>query len=535
MARAFGRDTPVLQPALRHHGRGMWLLWPALQYRVVTPIMEQPELNVFQRGILDLARCGKRKPTDWAELLGLEPEFVQLVRDGLRTMRYLDAFEGPTDAGLRALDDGFLDPTRVVVTHVYQDPFTGAVWPAYVDTPVAVSTRWIGKYKAKLEVPGGSGPATVTAIEVPCTNLGKVGPPSAGDIIEQVSRGRRIGVWGEHGARWNRRAPGRVVARVSVLNAGEPVYLPVQVAAEKTSDNGRTWVAVNPFTGNAYERLRRSILNRSGSHEILREALHRLVGHSSVAHLSEYDRMKEDRKRRYRAQFEVRFGTRLRDHQEIEELLAMVEFHWENARSGTSPEVDLEQTAHYAWRVHEVILRRLPERWQVPTWPAEIPGGTPPWRKIIPICERIGLSHNEYRNLWKFTSNSSVTKAVAEFGRNGDPKVPDLMLIAVLSADAHGLDHPIRQLIRSHPNLLTEWHEASGARNRGSHGEIEQTPAIRARAARDLAFDLTECLMTALHQTDEEKEPPAHGQESEPPPTNPSAAAPRAAIGAGGP
>lgn len=536
MARAFGRDTPVLEPVLRHRGRGLWLLWPALQYRVVTPVMEQPELNVFQRGLLDLARCGKREPAEWAELLGLEPEFVHLVRDGLRTMGYLDPYEVPTEAGLQALDDGFLDPTRVVVTHVYQDPFTGAVWPAYSDAPQAVSARWVAKYKAKVEIPMGTGSATVSAVEVPCTDLEKVDPPSAGEIIEQVSRGRRIQAGDEQVSRWSRRAPGRVVSRLSVLNAGDPVYLPVQVTAERDKDGERTWLAVNPFTGKAYERLRRSVLNRSASHELLRRELLRLVGHGSWAHLSEYDRMKEDRKRGYRERFELKFGSRIRDHQELGELLAMVEFHWENARTGASPDADLGQTAHFAWRVHEVVLRGLPGRWQVPPWPGASPGDPLPWRKLMEACGRIGLSGNEYRNLEGFRNNGKIVDALKRVGGSREPNVPELMLIAVLSADAHGPEHPIRQLIRTRPNLLTEWQDASGARNRGSHGEIEQTPAARAEAARELAFDLTGCFLTSLYPTAEEKETPAHGQKSEPqPPVGTAAAAAGGAIDADGP
>jgi hypothetical protein len=514
MARAFGRETPVMRPKDLHRGRSTWLLWPALQYRVVTPLVDEPELNVFQRGILGLAQCGERDPGRWAELLGLEPEFAQLVRDGLSTMQYLDEHNAPTEAGLKSLDDGFLDPTRIVVTHVYQDPFTGAIWPAHVENPVTVSVRWVAEHKAKLDVARDAATATVTAIAVPGPDLGKVERPTSAEILEQVSRGRRIEVWGEHGERWRRRGPDRITARVSALDSGEPVYLPVQIAVSQPKGAERSWTAINPFTGRPYERLRRSVLNRCSSHERLGRELQRLIGRPAEAHLIEYDQMRAERKSRYRARFEVDFGGRLRGHPELAELLTMVEFHWENARASADNDADLELTTNYAWRAHEVVLRGLPTRWPVPPWPAASSGDPSPWRKLMEVCKRIGLEGNEYRNLSTFfKKNDEIKRALLRVESGKGPKNPDLMLFAVLSAGAHGSDHPVQNLIGKHPYLLTEWSEASAARNSGSHGPIERTALSRAEIARQLAFVLTECFLKSLHPSDEGKEPPAHGQE----------------------
>jgi hypothetical protein len=509
MARAFDRNTPVLQPREFHRGRSSWLLWPALQYRVVTPLVEEPELNVFQRGILGLARCGERDPTRWAELLGLETEFAQLVRDGLSTMQYLDAENTPTEAGLRSLEDGFADPTRIVVTHVYQDPFTGAVWPAHVENPMTVGVRWPANHIARLDAAA----AALTAIAVPGPDLGEVEPPDAAEILEQVSRGRRIEVWGEHVDRWRRRGPTRITARVSVLDSGEPVYIPVQVAVSQPKGGERSWNAINPFTGQRYERLRRSILNRCATHEPLSRELQRLIGRPSEARLTEFEQLQTERKSLYLERLDSKFGSGLHEHPELAELLTLVELHRDNANAGVDNHADLELTVNYAWRSNEVVLRSLPKSWKIPPWPDSSPG-VPSWRKLLEVCNRIGLEGNEFRILHgHFKKNGSIKDALAlvEDGKC-HANNPSLMLYAIVSADAHRADHPIRRLIVSHPFLLTEWWEASDARNSGSHAAITRTAVGRAESARQLAFELTECFLQSLRPSAERKETPPHGQ-----------------------
>src|SRR5206468_1196651 len=101
---------------------------------------------------LGLARAGQRDLAGIADLLGLETELAELVRDDLRTLKYLDEFGAITPAGSAALADGFLDPQRIVVTHVYQDPFTGALWPATVPAPVLLGAKWLAQSRAELDL-----------------------------------------------------------------------------------------------------------------------------------------------------------------------------------------------------------------------------------------------------------------------------------------------------------------------------------------------------------------------------------------------
>ena len=190
---AFGPDVPVLTPGrTTYQRRHAWLLWPALQYRVVTPLVYEPAVNTFQRAMLGLVRAGQRDLGTMAGLLGLEPEFAELVRDDLRTLRYLDEFGVVTPAGEAALDDGFLDPQRIVVTHVYQDAWTGALWPTAVPAPMLVGARWAEQDWAEVDIGTVGDTANVRALAIPAK--GELpDAPSADDVVEAVSRGSQTG------------------------------------------------------------------------------------------------------------------------------------------------------------------------------------------------------------------------------------------------------------------------------------------------------------------------------------------------------
>jgi hypothetical protein len=505
MARAFDRDTPVLAPGPRHKGKAAWLLWPAMQFRVVSPLLDDPQINVFQRALLGLARCGKRDLSEMASLLGLEPAFAKLVQDDLRTMQYLDQSGALTEQGALALEDGFLDPTKIVVTHVYQDPFSGMVWPASVATPVMVNATWTGPYKVQIAVPGGRGAGPEFALEVPGPDPGGLELPETTEVIEQISRGHRIETWGEPGPHWQRRPPKRLVSRVSLLNSGEPVYIPVQIVADRPrsgdADARATWQALNPFSGRTSARLRSLVANHCASHEPLRRRLESFIGRPPGTDLAAYDQLKEAKRDYYRQRFELEFGSSLRGHPRLEQILTVIEFNWDDSANSGDPDVELGLVTHYAWRIHEVLLREISRRWPVSRQRFGGEGGDV-WNRLRRACQRIGLDGTEYLELKRCCTGDDIKTAVRKSQKSWkDLNNPELLVLAVLSADHSGGGHPIRRLVEDRPRLLTELTMLAGLRNRSSHAEIGRTLPDRAASAREITQAMVRAYLMSVDAT----------------------------------
>ena len=489
---SFGPDVPVLTSArTAYQGKHAWLLWPALQYRVVTPLVYEPEVNTFQRAMLGLARAGQRDLGTMAELLGMDPEFAEVVRDDLRALGYLDEFGVVTQPGLGALDDGFLDPQQVIVTHVYQDAGTGVLWPAEVRAPMLVGARWADQDWAEVDIGTAEDTAHVRALAIPAK--GELpDAPSVDDIVEAVSRGSQAasgsgpetqapkrtafdvdadtGVGAKADTGWRRRPPERVTARVSLVAAGQPVYLPVAIVRAGGTRDGTTgphdlptWLAFSPFGNRASQSLRRLVAIRCVDFLPLRRRVENLTGRPSESLLAEYDRLQAHLREHYRAYLDHRFGQGLWKYHEIVELLTLLEVHLELARNTEDRVSELNTVANIAWRIQEVVLREVLTR--RPYTPD--PGPEPAWRQLMDACKAIGLRATEYKVI-----SGGAAALTSRFDSSKSHNGPYLLAAAVLSARQGDADHPVRLLASQRDTLLTDLDRARDLRNDSSHAAL---------------------------------------------------------------
>jgi hypothetical protein len=487
---AFGPDTPVLVPdRVRRRARTKWLLWPALQYRVVTPLVGEPVVNAFQRGLLGLARAGQRDMAVMADLLGLEADFAELVRDDLRTLRYLDEFGALTAGGLDALADGFLDPHRIVVTHVYQDPFTGTLWPATVSAPMLIAARWRTRERAELDL--GTTGATV-AIRPLAVSAEDTLPsiPAADEIVEAVSRGNRASTRGEDSGGWSQRPPERVATRVSLVTAGQPVYLPVIITllSGDSRDGGTgtaaTWFAFSPFSRKPSHLLRRLIAIRCGRYPPLRREVESLIERPAETLLSAYDQLGAELHARYSDLLDRGFGSGLREHHELVELLTLVELNTALAGRPGAQAGELSAAVHAGWQIQEIVLRDILRRHpaRLAAWQED--PNAPFWQRLMAACERIGLLPTQYKAI-------SVIQAPEALARRNPDRsnTPELLAAAVISADQGDPEHPVRRLARQRPTLLTDLTRASQIRNDAVHAALVRIDLDLVKLSRRLAHE----------------------------------------------
>ncbi|MCG5454616.1 hypothetical protein PSH03_003776 [Micromonospora sp. PSH03] len=465
----FDVDSPVVLPDhVRYRGDQLWLLWPALRYRVVAPLVHEERLNVFQSAVLGLARSGYREVGEVAALLGLQGDLVEMVRSDLRALSYLDRHGAVTDTGLQALRDGFPDPTRTITTYVYQDVLTGSLWPASTLQARLAQADWRARHQVSLQLRTAGAPLRVTAFPVLPEGWTGTEQPSHEEVVEAVSRGERAKQERGRARRWDRAAPDRVVSRVALMTSGVPVWIPVPLVSDRhepASTETVSWDAFSPFNGRSSTYLRRLVATRLQQVPALREQVERFIGRRSEAVVLEYDRLDIALRRRIGEVLEDRFAGLVRAHRDLFELLTLLERDMDRARLTGDGCTEIGDVVRNAWRLHEVVLRDIVARHPPP---ADAPELTPHGNRFAgPLgrcCRRLGMPFGEHLQVLGFKADEFRTAVRRPEKVSNTPA----LLAAVLVSGAHGgSDHPVRRLAEVRPHLFTELRRLSSDRNTG--------------------------------------------------------------------
>jgi hypothetical protein len=139
MASDFGLEDPVLdfnpRRSKEHGTRDSWeyVLWPAWAYRVVAPSPRRRKLNTFQRAIMGLCRAGLNNNERVAEKLAVHQDLAAFILIELTELGYLDSYGIPTERGLAVIAGDEDDDHDLVCGFVFQDPWTGELWPRFVE------------------------------------------------------------------------------------------------------------------------------------------------------------------------------------------------------------------------------------------------------------------------------------------------------------------------------------------------------------------------------------------------------------------
>jgi hypothetical protein len=471
----FGPECPVVRPEFAEiRGGQRWLLWPALRYRVVSPLVHQDRLNAFQAAVLGLARAGFREPADIGPLLGLDGEIVKLVRSDLQVLGHLDQYGALTANGRNALRDGFPDPTRAITTYVYQDITTGTLWPASTVEPEHCRCDWQSRRSATLQLRTAGAPLRVSAFAVHPEGWTGTGPPTHEQVVEAVARGeaaKRKG--GGRTRRWRTDAPDRIVSRVSVMTDGQPVWIPLPLRMHSHRDSGDTvtWDAISPFGGHASPYLRRLVAIQIQRSAQLRHHVERFIGRRTEGLLSEFDLLDVKLRRSIGETLEHRFTGRVRAEKDLFEVLTLLEQAIDQARRHGDGSREVGEAARFAWSVHELVLRRLVSRHRPPR--ADLDHLRDPLvRQLGAYCQQLGMSFGEQAPL-RLMKASQVKELFNLGPEKRPPSAPLLLAASLVSASHGGPDHPFRQMAAARPTLIGDLIHLSGDRNSGSHAAPE--------------------------------------------------------------
>ncbi|GAB2932005.1 hypothetical protein GCM10027280_19640 [Micromonospora polyrhachis] len=461
-----------------------WIVWPAWQYRVCAPVVEQEELNLFQHAVLQLCQIGVRQSDRIAAALRLHPALVDVVVGELTRFDYLDGIRRPTTAGQEALVTGEVDPQDTQVAYVFQDVFTQTLWPGAEVNPRYADVAWDqgGPFLHSGSKGRPGPPRRLTAVALPARPVPQ--PPDALAILEAVRRRkpRRAG-----GGR-----PPRAIRRVSIVDA-EPTLVWLSTCLYVGSHGEEeTWQARDPFAGRPSPMLRGFVLARVDHDDGIRQVLGELTGgpaEKRAVNLYQSDLLV---RRDVAARLELEFGLRATDDPELCGLLVAVETAYLRSGGGHGRAAN-EHTVTYAARTIELLLRRMVATYQ-PAGPvlAEL-GVNNSLRQqvVVDICHDLSLgSPGRLRALpWH-----QISRAFA--GDHVNRNV--LLAAAVLGVLRIDVDHPLTSFGPRRPGFADDWDRLGDLRNDGSHAAISNPSADEVEWSRDLAHEMVRAYLRSV-------------------------------------
>lgn len=161
-----------------------YLLWPLLAYRTMAPVGRSLiGVNLLERTFLGLARAGVRDPGQIANLTGVATKLAFHVCASLidRAEPLLDSTLRPTADGDRLLDDVGIEERKQVAGWIFQDPWTGELWPRFVSELPTVPVNVF----PELELGTEGKPFTYSPI-VMAPPAGAIASPRPQDVLRSV-------------------------------------------------------------------------------------------------------------------------------------------------------------------------------------------------------------------------------------------------------------------------------------------------------------------------------------------------------------
>ena len=498
------RTAPVVGPGPRHSGSNRFkenarrhLLWPAWAWRVVAPAVDSRSLNIIEKAVLGLLDAGTRDPDKAGAVMCIAPDLVRFILARLTDRALVDGGAEVTERGRAALEDALDVDAEWVVGYVFQDPFDGSLWPAFVEGRQLRywdrQTNPRGYPVIEMGTTGRSRPVEPFVVLPPSATVAEA-QPDPEEIITAVRLQRRTDrlqrrartqqVDELHSAADNERTPPfeideellefdsatpgvpstRSFRRISFIDqAPEPVLLLADVFLPESGEP--IWYASDPFGHGISARLRRAIEQRIASNTGLRK-----VVQSLLVTLPEDER---ERVEHFYQRLEALADQHVEEQLTVEgrsstlwpRLVEMERALLEVLQLPHSPPDKLEDVLLRGQKVLERLFKEVRKPYSDDIYKSV------PWKDKDSYRQ-----HIEFRTIRLGTATPLPGSYLgvqpgklrpAYFGRGS---LRPLLHIAVLQADRH-LNHPLRAAIRQAPDLIHRIDAIAGARDAGGHDQ----------------------------------------------------------------
>ena len=308
-----------------------YILWPAWSYRVVAPRVRHRQLNMFQRAVLGLCKAGQQDFASIGQRLSIHPDLAAFILVELSNLGYVDGDGLTTDQGLRVLEDDAHDIHDMVAGYVFQDPWTGDLWPRFVEQLDYCDLEFDESGFPKLLLGPTGKPRRKGAFMVLPNGAPTPTQPSPAKVVSAVAGHRKGMRYADDLSEWEDDlgqpgySPSTVhIDRVSfVEEEPTPVFLMTYLYLTESSSSAGDWHACDPFGLGASVRLRRRVEQVMQEAPNLYNVVNRLVGRVLRDGLEEQLRWLEQLRTSAELEVEKRLSVNIRTHGAFNQIVDM--------------------------------------------------------------------------------------------------------------------------------------------------------------------------------------------------------------------
>lgn len=485
---SFTLEGPILRTTRGKIPGARWLLWPVVLWRVVAPVGTRSRWNVFQIGVLRMARAGVSTVDEVASHLALDNELTALVMHELMSRQLVDASGAISEKGLKVLHtEESPDLSTPRVGWAVTEPMTGKLWPALLtgDLPHAdLDTDHDGRLVLTTGTVGD--PWTDAAFVV---RPGRDEPfiasqPSAAGVLSAARR-------------YNRRRDQRdelsalAAQKVSFLDeTSTQAWFALRV---RTSDGG-DWFVDAPLRKGASRELRSLIETRFETQPGLRKWLAPLVGgpvgRETISEIQA------------RAEFEVeeRLTLRVRQFEGVRTLLVAMQRALLEAQQPEAPDDKWDDVLVKAQKAAERVVKLVldPSSGDLERIVASLARSDESYnaKHLDAVAGSLGFEAPLPTGLSRVRRGKVnwAVRQVLEHGDRAAGSLRPLTIVALLSAQmSHS--HPLRGAAVRDARLLRKIHELASARDDAGHDGVA-TDWSSVPVHVETAFNLTEFMLT---------------------------------------
>jgi len=478
-------------PRGMHAKRPRFLCWPALMYRAVAPEARQRDINILEKAVLGLCRAGATGVERIGARLHIDPDLAAEVVQQLQVRELLDSSGLPTERGNSTFEAEAYGPTNLVTGHVFQDPWSGALWPRFMEElAIADVEPGDGRYPNLLT--GSTGDRRSTRMFWHLPSLDALPPPPGPQQVLEASRkhrdalrGAEIGVDEEAGRGDEPNFAVTAIERVSLVDDRPTAVMLVSYVFLLADEIGAgEWQARDPLGLGLSRRWKGDIEREMEGSVALREYVQRLAADGRADGPPEVQQWVSELEVRAELELDLRFTSAVRDLPQYPDLIALEVARQEARALDRAPQYKLKGLMVAIRSVLEATFAAVSDDYpSVDAWLRLFPDGRP-------------ISDREYcRQIFENSASElgysmPLSEGLAgvqpwqvkQAGRGDVWRLRGAIIAALLTA-RDSAEHPLRTSAPRWPGMLNELDALATACGQAVHvggGPVELDDALNA-------------------------------------------------------
>ena len=500
----FTQNTPILYYEPKLKGEKKWrdrrfFLYPAWMYRVVAPRTSYNKLNILEKAVLGLANAGVQSADQIGKHLEIHQDLAALILSELSDRNLIDNYGIPPKQGKRLLEDEIFTTEEPVAGYIFQDVWTNELMPRFIDTEERADTRLNSSGFPELNL-GDVGQPNYQPLVMPRVRDLSPQTPNSQDILKAV--------------RSHSKALGKLASNISDLDDDdmpeeslhnsqilslkrisfieeEPTAIWLATFLYLPNDDP-DWLVYDPFGIGDSPWLRKAI-NKQFEQDNFRELQRRILGMSEAREDNQgtFSEQIERYMSEASQRVEFKLTVAIRHYDDICDSLVIMEHYRSQIR-------DLDSAKQQDPLIKSCLIECQKVAEQIFNYihPKYLPNKE--WKQLSSKDKAFNRNFiNALAEKIKFTvplpprltgpQQWEIRKA-AEYGNQ---PLRSQILAAILATRIFS-DHPLHNLAKKYPDILSRLDELGKLRNSSGHGS--------SRASPNLTLDQCDrCIETVYH------------------------------------